>query len=152
MTLRFLEQLDEAQDQATASGVRQVLDVWQRQGGWLTFGAADETSCFPMFDGANGTEFWPFAIYPRTGSVEVVFQHLARREPFDDPALRHELLDRLNGIDGITLPEAKLKLRPTFRLGVLGTSAGISGITAVLEWFAITCATAGLDQNETGQT
>lgn len=69
-----------------------------------------------------------------SGTVEVVFQYLKRRPPFDDEPLRCELLDRLNAIDGIGLAEAKLDLRPSFPLEVFAEHS--DELCAVLEWFA----------------
>jgi alkylated DNA nucleotide flippase Atl1 len=138
---RFLTQLDDSQDHNTAEGVRALLDRWRRAGGSLSFGAAEETSCFTTLHGPAWSNhgIWPLAIYPRYGGAEVVFQHLARRPPFDDPALRRELRDRLNSVDGIDLPESKLALRPSFPLTVLSTTTAVEQISGILEWFALTC-------------
>lgn len=139
----FLKQLDEAQDAATAKGVRAVVEAWRKLGGITNFGVADETTCFtvlrPAYLDVRG--IWPFAIYPQSGVVEVVFQHLARRPPFDDHSMRRELLNRLNAISGIGLPEVKLSLRPSFRLNILNDSETVDHLIGILEWFAIACAT-----------
>jgi alkylated DNA nucleotide flippase Atl1 len=139
----FLAQLDEAQDDATDRGVRLILDGWQRLGCALSFGSGTETSCFMMVADAPRTRdgIWPLALYPVTGTAEVVFQHLARRRPFDDPALRRELLDRLNEVHGITLPAVKLSMRPSFPLSVLADPDACQRVAAALEWFALVCAT-----------
>lgn len=138
---RFLAQLDAAQDPATAEGVRMLVDAWRKHGGVAVFGVASETTCFtvlrPPYLDARG--IWPLAIYPQYGGVEVVFQHLARRLPFDDPSLRRELLDRLNAIAGIDLPEAKLALRPSFALDVFSDAQAVDDLIGVLAWFATMC-------------
>ncbi|WP_308404361.1 hypothetical protein [Streptomyces sp. ATCC 21386] len=96
----------------------------------MRFGAARDTA----------RALWPPGIYPVAGTVEVVFQYLKRRPPFDDEPLRRELMIRLNGIEGIDLAEAKLDLRPSFPLEVF--SGHGEEICAVLEWFAHTAALA----------
>jgi alkylated DNA nucleotide flippase Atl1 len=119
-----------------ADGVFEVLRFWERLGGHLEYGKAAETSCFPMLDaGLTGQphKLWPFALYPATGTVEVVFQYLKDRSPFDDAEQRKELMRRLNAIDGIHLAEAKLELRPSFPLHVV--AAQRTEICGVLEWF-----------------
>ena len=140
---RFETQLRDNQTTETAAGVLSVLRFWEQQGGQLAYGRATETSCFPLarFADTRGTRaLWPLGIYPASGTVEVVFQYLKRRPPFDDEALRREFMTRLNGIKGIELAEAKLDLRPSFPVEVF---AGHSeGICAVLEWFAHTVALA----------
>lgn len=74
-----------------------------------------------------------------TGAIEVVFQHLARRPPFDDPSLRRDLLDRLNKVDGVNLAPAKLSLRPSFPITVLAAPSNVSELASALSWFAETC-------------
>ena len=68
---------------------------------------------------------WPFTIYPRWGIIEVVFQHMRRRPVFDDIALREEFRQRLQAA-GLTIPESKLNLRPSFRLDILRDPAALT--------------------------
>ena len=133
---RFFAQLDESQAAEVAQGVRRLLDRWTEIGGTLDFGFGTETSCFLTSENGNGSrpEIWPLTIYP-SGRSEVVFQHLARRAPFDDPALREELRQRLNGIGGIDLPAVKIELRPSFPLHILATPDTQNALADQLAWF-----------------
>jgi hypothetical protein len=117
-------------------GVMAALDFWRRQGGYVNYGRHEETSCFPMLDAGTSRDphlLWPVGIYPVSGTVEVVFQYLKSRTPFDDTEQRRELLNRLNKIDGIDLPEAKLELRPSFPVNVFAEHG--EEICEVLDWF-----------------
>ncbi|MFD7446005.1 DUF262 domain-containing protein [Streptomyces sp. NPDC059909] len=137
---RFRTQLQEHWPEASA-GVMAALDFWRRQGGYITYGRHEETSCFPMLDAGTSRQphlMWPVAIYPVSGTVEVVFQHLKNRSPFDDTEQRRELLQRLNKIDGVELPEAKLELRPSFPVRVFAEH--VDEICEVLDWFVHTAA------------
>jgi alkylated DNA nucleotide flippase Atl1 len=132
---RFRAQLRENWPDAY-DGVMAVLDYWRRQGGHDTYGRHDETSCFPMLDAGTSRRphlLWPVGIYPVSGTVEVVFQYLKSRSPFDDTEQRRELLHRLNKIAGIDLPEAKLELRPSFPVTVFAGHG--DEICEVLDWF-----------------
>ncbi|PBC94760.1 6-O-methylguanine DNA methyltransferase-like protein [Streptomyces sp. Ag82_O1-15] len=132
---RFRNQLQEHYPEAS-SGVQSALDFWRGQGGYLNYGQYEETSCFPMLDAGTSQLphlMWPVAIYPVSGTVEVVFQYLKDRSPFDDTEQRRELLHRLNKIDGIELPEAKLELRPSFPVSVLAEHS--DEFCEVLDWF-----------------
>lgn len=132
---RFRAQLRENWPDAYA-GVVTALDFWRRQGGHVTYGRYEETSCFPTLDLGSNRRYhfmWPVGIYPVSGTVEVVFQYLKTRSPFDDTEQRRELLNRLNKIDGIDLPEAKLELRPSFPLSVFARHG--DEICEVLDWF-----------------
>ncbi|MFJ1866249.1 DUF262 domain-containing protein [Streptomyces sp. NPDC088097] len=135
--VRFEALLRRNQTPEVAEGVLGALRFWEEQGGYRVHGKASETSCFPTVD-AGGPEgaraLWPIGIYPVSGTVEVVFQYLKRRPPFDDEPLRRGLMERFNSIDGIDLAEAKLDLRPSFPLEVFGAHG--DEIRSVLEWFA----------------
>lgn len=134
--------LRDNQTPGTAEGVLATLRFWEEQGGSLDYGKKSETSCFPMLslDGARARSLWPLALYPVTGTAEVVFQHLKRRPPFDDEVLRRELMARLNRVEGIVLAEAKLDLRPSFPLEVFADHG--EELRGVLEWFVHTVALA----------
>ncbi|MFJ8695876.1 GmrSD restriction endonuclease domain-containing protein, partial [Streptomyces roseolilacinus] len=139
---RFATLLRDNQTPDTVEGVLASLRFWEEQGGWLGYGKKSETSCFPMLavHGARNRSLWPLVLYPVTGTVEVVFQHLKRRPPFDDERPRCELMARLNQVDGIDLAAAKLDLRPSFPLEVFAEHA--VELCDVLEWFVHTVALA----------
>ncbi|MCQ8831714.1 GmrSD restriction endonuclease domain-containing protein [Streptomyces malaysiensis] len=133
---RFTTQLRANQTQETVDGVLSALRFWEQQGGYRAYGKAEETSCFPTLEASaarNARTLWPIAVYPVTGTVEVVLQHLKRRPPFDDEPMRRELMGRFNEIEGIELAEAKLDLRPSFPLEVFAAHG--EELCAVLEWF-----------------
>jgi len=136
--VRFLEQLHEAHLEA-AGGVIDVLTRWQSVGGHVSFGRADETSCFLVVEPRrwDQQETWPMTIYPRSGAVEVVFQHMRRRPVFDDLELREEFRDRLAKAE-IVIPDTKLNLRPSFPVALLADEARRAAVKDALDWFAVT--------------
>jgi alkylated DNA nucleotide flippase Atl1 len=133
---RFLEQLASQHEPDTVKGVLSVLDSWVAMGGTLLYGKAGQTSCFLIARDKTHPDgnIWPFALYP-LHSCEVVFQHLARRPPFDDIQMREELRERLNKIPGVDLPASKIALRPAFPLTVFADPAGFELVIEVLGWF-----------------
>lgn len=137
---RFLSQVGEAHPEAQ-SFIEALLRYWRHLGGDLAFGTSEETSCAPMlrFVGRPQRSIWPLTIYPRHATIEVVFQQLAKREPFDDLLLRRDFLDRLNLAPGIQLSEAKLNLRPSFAFGALANPVALAQVKSALEWFVVTC-------------
>jgi alkylated DNA nucleotide flippase Atl1 len=138
---RFFRQLSADDSPETVEAVRSLLTRWEELGGWIGHGAGQvTTSAYLMLGaaGAPGRGIWPLTIYPGTGrggTVEVVFQHLAAREPFTDRALRVALLGRLNEIEGVDIPEGKLELRPSFRLSVLEKDRNRELLAETLTWF-----------------
>lgn len=132
----FLDEVGVKHPPSTVHGIAELLNGWERLGGRLSFGVAQETTCFlhAPTGPARPRPIWPFAIYP-AGSVEVVFQHLSVRPPFDEPELREELFQRLNRIPGVALPEDRIDKRPSFGLDVLADRRNREGVLQVLEWF-----------------
>jgi hypothetical protein len=82
----------------------------------------------------SSRDIWPIVLYP-TGRVEVVFQYLASRPPFDDITQRNELRLRLIEVRGVDLPPSKLELRPSFELSVLADHTNRETIANALAWF-----------------
>ncbi|GAC1412234.1 MAG: hypothetical protein NVSMB60_33970 [Mycobacterium sp.] len=143
----FVAQLAQHQPPAVVDGVTRVLERWIEVGGNLDFGSGNETSCFLMSTVGSTTKaaIWPLTIYP-SGRCEVVFQHLARRAPFDDCTLREELRQKLNTIDGVDLPAVKIELRPGFPLAALAAPDAQSKLADHLNWFRTMCVAGGRDQ------
>ncbi|MFV2101646.1 GmrSD restriction endonuclease domain-containing protein [Micromonospora sp. LOL_024] len=134
---RFAEQLGVLQDKDVIKATLTLLDSWTEMGGTLLYGGAAETSCFLMARerGHRDGDIWPMTLYP-SGKVEVVFQHMASRVPFDDAALREEFRQRLNQLPGVHIAAAKLTLRPGFPLTVLSDSTAAGSLIEHLRWFA----------------
>jgi uncharacterized protein with ParB-like and HNH nuclease domain/alkylated DNA nucleotide flippase Atl1 len=131
---QFLAQLAERDGPGASGAVARLLDKWVAAGGELTFGSAATTSGFPVVRGPGGASIWPLAIYPGS-TIEVMFQSLKVRPPFDDPALRGQLRAMLNEAPDIDLPLAKLELRPSFRVSALADTANEEVVARALEWF-----------------
>ncbi|MFI0819827.1 DUF262 domain-containing protein [Streptomyces sp. NPDC021098] len=124
---------------SVADGVLTLLEKWEATGGRLGYGFAAETSCSPVLRKGHGPRgsIWPIAIYPRSGTVEVVFEYLSRREPFTRPLLLKDLLTRMNAIPGVDLSVADGELhrrRPSFPVGTLA-GPGLERFQEALEWF-----------------
>ncbi|MFI8511258.1 DUF262 domain-containing protein [Streptomyces sp. NPDC085460] len=134
---RFTELLRANQPDA-ADAILAFLRSWEElaPGCHLDYGKATETSCFLMLSkesASRAAAIWPFTLYPVFGTVEVVFQYMRSRPPFDDSGLRQDFMARLNGVPGIELAEAKLELRPSFPLEVLATRS--EDIVSIMAWF-----------------
>ena len=78
-------------------------------------------------------------------SVEVVFQHMSSRPPFDDIELREQFRQHLDRIPGIDLPASKLQLRPSFPMEVLQYPDRRDAVIEALAWFMATARGGGGD-------
>ncbi|MER7544070.1 DUF262 domain-containing protein [Spirillospora sp. NPDC127506] len=133
---RFADQLS-VHGAETVELATRVLEHWSGKGGNLDYGSGEaDTSCYPWLQDPKDARgwIWPVVFYPRSATIEVVFQHLAKRPPFDDEARRDELRRRLNRIDGVDIPEDRLAKRPGIPIGVL-SGDGITHFIEALDWF-----------------
>jgi alkylated DNA nucleotide flippase Atl1 len=130
----FVEQLGQGVTASEAQAMLAVTTAWTVLGGTIQYGVATQTSCFLMLHAGGPNAIWPLVLYPY-GSIEVVFQHLAHRPPFDDIALREQLRDRLNRIEGVEIPRSKLALRPSVPAAVLVRPGALETLAEALAWF-----------------
>ena len=131
----YLAQLASRFAPSTIHGVIELLRAWRTMGGYVTFGTATDVGAFlHVREPGTSTHIWPVVIYS-SGSVEVVFQWLANRAPFDDRELRDEFRRRLNFARDVDLSDAKLESRPSFSIEVIADIAERAKVTDALEWF-----------------
>ncbi len=137
---RFHALLLENQRPDVVRATQALIDEWTRADGGLVWGGGTDTSCFLLAwdEGVDADWRWALVLYPMSGRAEVVFQHMARRPPFDDVALRRELLHRFNAVPGVDLPEDSLNRRPGFPLQVLLGDGG-QRVLEVSLWFRERC-------------
>ncbi|TDC55880.1 DUF262 domain-containing protein [Actinomadura sp. KC345] len=134
-----------------SDAVGQALRHWTGRNGDLGFGTA-ETSCIPWLDRPDARGWiWPVVFYPRSAKIEVVFQHLARRPPFDDDALREEFRRRLNLIGGVDISRDRISKRPSIPITVL-SGGGLKPFLEALDWFMDQVGTAVPREEETAGT
>ncbi|BCJ37148.1 hypothetical protein Athai_46510 [Actinocatenispora thailandica] len=127
--------LEHNQRAETVAAVRHLLAFWDdAPSSWLGFGTGKETSCF-LFTQTRDGHIWPFTLYPVSGRIEVVFQHLKGRHPFDDPALREEFRQVCNTIGDVQIPAAKIDLRPSFDMAQLSDPTALAAASSALDWF-----------------
>lgn len=86
----------------------------------------------------GNTIYVPFVVYTN-GWLETQFQYLSSRPPFTNIALRKELADRLNAIDGVVIQTDEDTLtnrRPNVPVSLFGDESRLDALIEVLDWFA----------------
>lgn len=122
-------------DPDVVEGLARLVMHWTSLGGSLMYCVEPQLALYPILQTVPA-EPWPLGIYPGgNGTIEVPFQWLKIRPPFDATSIREEMLARLNAIDGIDIPTARLGLRPRFPLALLGQSTAVDGLKRMLSWF-----------------
>lgn len=131
----YLAQLASRFAPSTIHGVIELLKTWRSLGGYVAFGTSTDVGAFlHVREPGSGSHIWPVVIYS-SGSVEVVFQWLANRPPFDSRPLRDEFRKRLNMTGDVDLSESKLDSRPSFSVEVLADLRERARVSEALEWF-----------------
>ena len=131
----YLAQLADRFAPSTIHGVIEMLNAWRGLGGYVTFGTSSDVGAFlHVREPGSVSHIWPVVIYS-SGSVEVVFQWLANRPPFDDTDLRDEFRTRLNLARGVDIASSKLAMRPSFSVEVLADVTDRARVIDSLEWF-----------------
>jgi hypothetical protein len=76
---------------------------------------------------------FPFALYTY-GSLEIQFQWIRRRPPFDNEKLRDELRSRLNQIEGVELAPDTIERRPAISLETLAEADKLRQALDAFDW------------------
>lgn len=129
----FLQALQERRGTQAVAVASQVLAWAERNGLRIWWGQGrQDGSFFPMLD-HQGESHWLISVWTY-GRVEVQFEMLKKRSPFDSEVQRLELLRRLNEIAGINLPKDGITRRPSIRLLKLEDDAVLQQFLAAFDW------------------
>lgn len=77
---------------------------------------------------------WLMATSTYYGKIGIYFQWMLARPPFDNEALRIELLSRLNAIPGVNLPQDAITRRPSIPLATLADPEAFARFLAAVDW------------------
>jgi len=130
----ILLELNTNATKAEAQVARRVFEwVDQRGDLRLWFGSGQRDGSFQAgLDDASGYLF-PFALYTY-GRIEVQFQWMLRRPPFDEFQRRVELQLKLNSIPGVEIPDEGLDKRPSISLSVLTNGSSLTAFLSAMAW------------------
>jgi hypothetical protein len=111
------------------------LYQWTHVRGWRpTFGRGKQDGSWIPVVTVNSREHYPIALYSY-GRIEVQFQHLKTRAPFDDEQTRLELLRQVNKIPGVAFDAEVITRRPSIPVSLLASDpAALDMLKRVLEW------------------
>ena len=126
--------LKEKRGEDEARVARELFD-WMLARGWTpTFGRGMQDGSWVPVLAANGREHYPIALYSY-GRIEVQFQHLKARAPFDDEHTRLELLRRVNEIPGVSFGPEVITKRPSIQLSLLAKNPkALEQLQRAIEW------------------
>lgn len=130
---RFMAVLDERAGAEAVEVARSILDWGVKNATRFWWGEGKKDGSFAPVFSWKGTDYYPVFVWS-TGVGKIQFQWLKLRPPFDSLEKRRELLDRLNAVPGIAIPEDSLGGRPSFPLKALVPVEARKSFLAVLDW------------------
>jgi alkylated DNA nucleotide flippase Atl1 len=146
ITENFWRTLRLLRDQSVVDGLSRLVSHWASLGGTVEYGIDPQLVLYPMLR-AVPHDPWPFGVYPDgSGTIEVPFQWMKIRPPFDDTSVREQMRIMLNEVPGIEIPVARLGLRPRFALSVLQDPGAVNSLMDILSWFVTTATDAANTQ------
>lgn len=128
----FFVELEKKSGTAATQAARRLL-AWAKEHAtriWWGQGASDG-GFVPVLQ-HKGQDHVFFTVWTY-GRVEVTFQFLKNRPPFDDEGLRIKLLDRLNQVPGVSFPKEVITKRPRILLEKLANPETQAAFLGVLD-------------------
>jgi hypothetical protein len=131
---QFLEELAAQRPPAEVEVARRLMAWAKKKGLRIWFGRGARSGSFmPVLDhGGVGRQL--FSVYTY-GSVEILFQYYKVNPPFDDETKRREMRERLNSIEGVSIPVDAIARRPSIRLDSLTSATALDGLLSAFDWF-----------------
>jgi hypothetical protein len=128
----FFNALRERRGDEDVAVARRLLEWERRHGLRIWWGRGKQDGSFiPFYENKFGTNYF-FGVWTY-GSVELQFQWM-RHPPFSDIEKKRELAHRLCEIEGVSIPEAALTKRPTFKLSQLTGPGRLEKFLAAFDW------------------
>lgn len=133
----FFSLLASKQDPAVVEVAHKLLGWAQRRNLDIWWGEGSTMGSYLVRCGANDDKNslqFMFSVWSH-GGIEIPFQYMLKRSPFDSTKKREELRKRLNEIDGLDIPADSLSRRPSIMLNSLTIKESYQKFVAVYEWF-----------------
>jgi hypothetical protein len=145
----FLREIEREHGDGEAYAARELIE-WARDRQlrlWWGTGRI-EGSFGPVLEHA-GQRHYPFTVVTARGKVEIPFDYMTRRRPFDDLQLRRELLRQLNDIDAVSIPEDAISRKAGIPLSLFAADPNaLEAFTGVLDWYCETVRSEAQDHAE----
>jgi len=136
----FMEEIRTRCGDQCVTAVQEILK-WAAPLGVLWGKGNVDGSLSVYFDNNTG-RYWTFIVYTTAPRIEIQFQYMKNKPPFNSEELRRALADRLNEIPGISpFGDGDLGRRPTFPLALLANDHARRTFLAAFDWYISTIRT-----------
>ena len=111
----------------------ELLEWAEKRATYVGWGRGAKDGSYTPVWKHKGIGYTVFVVYTY-GRVELQFQYLRKWPPFQDVAKRRELLQRLNAIPGVSVPEDGIDRRPSLKLAELAEANAVEPLLQVFDW------------------
>ena len=130
----FLAEMERRWGEVEAGVTRAIIDWSREHFTRLTWRRGPTDGGFsPAFD-HDGQSYWPFWI-STNGRLRIQFYLMEGMPPFDQDSKKLELLQKLNEIPGVDLPDDAISKRPAILLTALKSPGSLQTFFSAVEWF-----------------
>jgi len=129
----FFLELEQRQGRGAVSVCRTIFDWANHRGLKKEWGKGGKDGSFSVRLQSEGTTYYLISAWTY-GRVEVQFETLKNKPPFDDKERRLELLRRLNEIPGVGFEPEAIGRRPSIPLATLAQGDAVAKLCEALEW------------------
>jgi hypothetical protein len=128
----ILADIESRHGSAVLRTAQKILEWIKANTDELWYGQGSKDGSIALIVAANGLKSRPLFLWTY-GTVEVAFPYM--KKPFDNPAKREELRDRLAEIDGVSLPEGAIdKKRPGIPVLTFSNEETLKHFFDVMDW------------------
>jgi len=113
--------------------VAKAIVDWMKSAGKVWFGEGARSGSVNLTITVGRENYSPMKMWTY-GSIEIEFEYLKTKGPFASATKRGDLLERLNKIEGISLSEDQIEVRPTILLSTLSNEVRLSSFRKVMDW------------------
>ena len=128
----FLEELEHRRGQDIANMARKIIDWSKDRSLRIWYGKGRITgSCMPIFD-YDENYAWTFALWT-SGKVEYQFKFMKNQPKFNEVGQIQSLIDKVDSIEGISLPPDTISRMPKTDMSVLSNKSTLNKFLKVWE-------------------
>jgi hypothetical protein len=129
----FFEALAQAVPESDVEIARRILEWIKRRVASVYWGSGTTSGSFNLRIPHNGIVHAPMGVFTN-GYIEIQFEYLKPKPPFDKEEERLGFLHRLNTIPTIRIPKSEVSRRPAIPLSALAESKNLDAFLNVLDW------------------
>jgi len=130
----FLNELERRNGKSAREIVERLIKHFEKRVSRIWYGKGKRSgSLVPAVD-IDTISHWPFAVWTY-GKIEIYFQWYKVKPPFESIEKRKKILDKLNEIKGVNIPENKIDKRPSFDIKLLKEKSEFDKFVQIYDWF-----------------